>query len=72
MFGSEHMKGVMRSENKGKLSPRLILPFNIMIQVGEVAYRFALPTNLSAVHPVFHVSMFRKYIPDESHVRFPT
>ena len=27
-----------------------------------------LPPNLSAVHPVFHVSMLRKYILDESHV----
>ena len=28
----------------------------------------ALPPGLSAVHPIFHVSMLRKYIPDESHV----
>ncbi|XP_069149404.1 uncharacterized protein [Solanum lycopersicum] len=28
----------------------------------------ALPPSLSAVHPVFHVFMLRKYIPDESHV----
>ncbi|XP_069145929.1 uncharacterized protein [Solanum lycopersicum] len=36
--------------------------------VGEVAYKLALPPSLSAVHPVFHVSMLQKYISDESHV----
>ena len=33
-----------------------------------MAYKLALPPSLSAVHSVFHVSMLRKYIPDESHV----
>ena len=28
----------------------------------------ALPPALSTVHNVFHVSMLRKYVPDESHV----
>ena len=28
----------------------------------------ALPPGLSAVHPILHVSMLQKYIPDESHV----
>ena len=62
------MKGVMRFGKKGKLSPRFIGPFEILSRVGEVAYKLALPPSLSAVHPVFHVSMLRKYIPDESHV----
>ena len=62
------MKGVMRFGKKGKLSPRFIGPFEILSRVGEVAYKLALPPILSVVHPVFHVSMLRKYIPDESHV----
>lgn len=36
--------------------------------VGEVAYELALPPRLSTIHPVLHVSMLRKYIPDKSHV----
>ncbi|XP_015078383.1 uncharacterized protein LOC107022221 [Solanum pennellii] len=40
----------------------------LVFMEGEVAYKLALPPSLSAVHPVFHVSMLRKYILDESHV----
>ena len=50
------------------MSPRYIGPFEILERVGEVAYRLALPPSLSAVHPVFHVSMLRKYLGDPSHV----
>ena len=36
-----------------------------------MAYRLILPHELSRIHPVFHVSMLRKYIPDPSHVLQP-
>nr|XP_019071478.1 uncharacterized protein LOC109121266 [Solanum lycopersicum] len=62
------MKGVMRFGMKGKRSPRFIGPFEILSRVGEVAYQLVLPSGLSTLHPVFHVSMHRKYIPDGSHV----
>lgn len=62
------MKGVMRFGRRGKLSPRYIGPFEILRTVGEVTYELALPPAFSAIHPVFHVSMLRRYIPDESHV----
>ena len=62
------MKGVMRFEKKGKLSPRFVGPFEILERVGVVAYRLALPPSLSVVHNVFHVSMLRKYVADTSHV----
>ena len=58
------MKGVMRFGKKGKPAQRYIRPFEIRSKVGEVAYRLVLPPELSWIHPVFHVSMLRKYIPD--------
>ncbi|XP_070020669.1 uncharacterized protein [Nicotiana sylvestris] len=62
------MKGVMRCGKKGKLSPRYIGPFEVLQRIGEVAYKLALQPRWSSVHPVFHVSMLRKYVGDLSHV----
>ncbi|WMV07911.1 hypothetical protein MTR67_001296, partial [Solanum verrucosum] len=45
------MKGAMRFGKKGKLSPRYIGPFEVLECVGLVAYKLALPPNLSGVHP---------------------
>ncbi|TYK21771.1 ty3-gypsy retrotransposon protein [Cucumis melo var. makuwa] len=62
------MRGVLRFEKRGKLSPRFVGPFEILEWIGPVAYRLALPPSLSTVHDVFHVSMLRKYVSDPSHV----
>ena len=59
-------KGVMRFRKKGKLSPRYIGPLEVLELKGEVAYELALPLELSQVHPIFHVSVLRKYVPDSS------
>ena len=64
------MRGVMRFGRKGKLSPRYIGPYHIVRRIGKVAYELDLPSDLEAVHPVFHVSMLRKCIGDPSRV-FP-
>ncbi|KAA0039194.1 pol protein [Cucumis melo var. makuwa] len=62
------MKGVLRFEKKGKLSPRFIGSFEILERIGPVAYRLALPPSFSAMHDVFHVSMLRRYVADSTHV----
>ena len=36
--------------------------------MGRVSYRLALPPQMSQVHPVFHVSLLRRYIADLTHV----
>ncbi|KAI5327429.1 hypothetical protein L3X38_026825 [Prunus dulcis] len=61
-------KGVMRFGKHGTLSPCYIGPCEITERIGPVAYRLALPTELSRIHDVSHVSMLRKYMPDPSHV----
>ncbi|XP_070029065.1 uncharacterized protein [Nicotiana sylvestris] len=60
------MKGVKRFGKKGKLSPRYVGPYKIIRRIGRVAYELDLPSELEAVHPVFHVSMLRKCIGDPS------
>ena len=60
--------GVGRALKSKKLTSRFIGPYQISGRVGVVAYRVALPPNLSNFHYVFHVSQLRKYVPDPSHV----
>ncbi|WMV33095.1 hypothetical protein MTR67_026480 [Solanum verrucosum] len=62
------INGVMRFGMKEKLSPRYIGIFEILDCVGLVAYRLALPPSLSGVHPVFHMSMLKKYHGDGDYI----
>ena len=52
---------------KGKLAPRYIGPFKVLVRRGEVAYQLELPESLKAVHNVFHVSQHKKClrVPEE-------
>ena len=59
---------MVRFGKRGKLSPRFIGPFEILKRVGTVAYRLALPSSMSGVHKVFHVSMLRRYTSNPAHV----
>ncbi|XP_009627165.1 uncharacterized protein [Nicotiana tomentosiformis] len=65
------MKGVMRFGKKGKISPRFIGPYRILKRIGEVAYKLELPALMTLVHPIFHVSMLRGYVPDPAHIVSP-
>jgi hypothetical protein len=61
------MRGTYRFRVKGKLAPRYVRPFKVIDRKGEVAYQLELPTQLSEVHDVFHVSQLKKYlrVPEE-------
>ena len=56
------MKGVVSFGKKRKLSPHYVGPYQILQRVGNVAYELKLPSELSFVHSIFHVSMLKKSI----------
>jgi hypothetical protein len=60
-------KGVVQFGVSGKLSPRYIGPFTILARVGNLAYLLQLLDSMAGVHPVFHVSMLRKFLRDPDH-----
>ena len=62
------MKDVMCFGKRSKLSSRYIGPFEVLKLVGEVAYELSLPPGLSGVHPVFHVSMLKRYHGDGNYI----
>ena len=42
--------------------------YKVIQNIENVAYKLELPLSLSRIHDVFHVSIFKKYHPDPSHV----
>ncbi|XP_073046211.1 uncharacterized protein [Primulina eburnea] len=59
------------TDNKGTwwMKGRLYVgPFEILEKVGTLAYRLALPPDMSRIHNVFHASQLRRYISDPIHI----
>jgi hypothetical protein len=54
------MKGVCRFGIKGKLAPRYISSYPIIDKYGPTSYQVELPSKLSGVHNVFHVSQLKR------------
>lgn len=65
------MKWVMRFGKKGLLTPRYVGTYEILQRPGNVAYEFKLPIELAPVHPMFHVSMLKKFIVDAVYILPP-
>nr|GFD01406.1 putative reverse transcriptase domain-containing protein [Tanacetum cinerariifolium] len=47
-------KGVVRFSKRGKLNPRYVGPFQVLEEIGKVAYKVELPEELSRVHNTFY------------------
>ena len=60
-------KSKLRLGLYAKLAPRYVGPFEILTRIGPVAYQLALAPYLR-VHDVFHVSLLKKYVVDQSHI----
>ncbi|WMV19461.1 hypothetical protein MTR67_012846 [Solanum verrucosum] len=58
----------MRFGKKGKLNPRYIGPYKILKRVWKMAYELELPTELTAVHLFFHVSLLKKCVGDPTSI----
>jgi hypothetical protein len=56
------MKGVRRFGIKEKLAPRYIGPYPIVDKYGSLSYQVELPSKLSGVHNVFHVSQLKRFL----------
>ena len=52
---------ILRFGKRGKLSLIFTGSYEILVRIGPVAYRLALPPELAKFHDMFHVSMLRKY-----------
>jgi hypothetical protein len=53
------MKGVHRFGIKGKLALRYIGPYPIIDKYGPMSYQVELPSKLSGVHNLFHISQLK-------------
>ena len=62
------MKGVMIFSIKGKLSPLYVGTYEVLQGVGKVSYELKLPSELTSVYPVFHVSILKKCIGDPMYI----
>ena len=60
-------KSSLRLRKHSKLAPRYCGPFEILAKEGSVSYQIALPPNIK-VHNVFHISILKIYVHDDSHV----
>nr|XP_016437738.1 PREDICTED: uncharacterized protein LOC107763755 [Nicotiana tabacum] len=53
---------------EGEAQPRYVGLYKTIRRIGRVAYELDLPSELEAIHHVFHVSMLRKCIGDPSRI----
>ena len=60
-----HFKLILGKDRR--LTPHFLGPFKIIKRVGKLAYHLEFPSNVKA-HPIFHVSLLKKYVANPNHV----
>ena len=66
-FKVKAQKSLLKLGSYARMTPRFFGPFQIITEIGPVAYQLALPANIR-IHNVFHVSLLKKYIHDTTHM----
>ena len=61
-------KDILWFGKQRKLSPKYTEPYEITERIRLVAYRLALPSELSQIHNIFYFFMLWKYISNLSHI----
>jgi hypothetical protein len=59
-------KNIKLKTRSKKLSPRNLGPFKVISQVSDVNFKLELPSTMSKIHPVFHVSLLEPAHVDSS------
>lgn len=52
-----------------KFLPKWVGPYKVLARIGKAAYKLELPAEIGRVHPVFHVSLLKKWIDDPNFKR---
>ena len=60
-------KNKLRTRIYTKLAPGYVGPFEILARIGHATYQVALPLYIR-IHDVFHISLLKKYVADQSHI----
>ena len=57
----------LKGHSTAKLKPRWLGPFRVVEKLSTVVYRLQLPETMQ-IHPVFHVSLLKKYLSPDTDV----
>jgi hypothetical protein len=60
-------RSFLKLGNCSKLPSRYCGPFEILERIRHVAHMISLPGSM-CIHNVFHVSVFKKCVPDDNHI----
>ena len=66
LLSTKNLHVFTKSDAGKKFKPRFIGPFKILEKLSSLNYKLELPSHLSKLHPVFHVSLLKQYqVPNE-------